>query len=176
MKIRLNENDLKSIIKETLKKCLYENYGTSSFFDGYPELEKLEMLVYKFTLNDIESDDSNVDFSDFVKGIVTLFNMSLEYQDYNRYNLYELYKNAISNGDEDSFWNDNKVINYDYIDEFINDPKLWQNYMVNPEELKQMIESFNQWLERYTESEIENYTKQKWSEYRYYNKQLNSII
>ena len=178
MKTIINENILKNIIKESIKKCLMESYGQSEIFEDSPELNEFEKLVYKFTLCDIEKNDYSDEpyFDNFIDGMGELYNMSVEYQDYIKYGFEKLYKQAISQGDEDLFWNNDNVINYEYIDSFIYHIDDWKQMMPNPEDVKRYIEMFADWLNNYTESQIEIYSHNKWKEYKSCISKINDII
>ena len=178
MKIKLTENDIKKLINETIKKYIKESYGYTSIFEDNQDLINFEKLVYEFTTCEIDKKDY-VDepyFDDFIDGCIKLYNMSIEYQDYIKYNFADLYKNAISNGDEDLFWNNENVINYDYIDDFIYHIDDWNNSMPKPEVVKNYIDMFAEWLKDYMEYEIDNYTRTKWKEYKSCIGKINDAI
>lgn len=173
MKIKLNEQDIYNIVNKSIRNCLNEIYGIhNSIFENYPNLQAMEQLIYKFTLKSIEEND----FSEFVEGMTELYKMSVEKQEIDSLNLIALYKQAISNGDEDMFWNNDNVSNFYYIDDYINHIDMWEKYMPKPEIMKQGIEEFAEWFKNYVEYDIEKYTKERWSEYRNYITQINNII
>ena len=173
MKIKLTENDIKKIIKESINTCLNEIYGIhQTVFEDNPNLQAMEQLVYKFTLKSVEEND----FNEFVEGMLELYKMTIEKQEIDNLNLIELYKQAISSGDEDIFWTNDDVSNFYYIDDYINHIDMWEKYMPRPEVMKQGIEEFAEWFKKYIEYDIEQYTQEKWSEYRSYIKQINNTI
>jgi hypothetical protein len=173
MKIKLNEQDIYNIVNESIQRCLNEMYGNyQSVFYGYTNLQTMEKLVYKFTLKSVEEND----FNDFVEGMTELYKMAVEKQEIDSLNLIDLYKQAISNGDENIFWDNNNVSNFYYIDDYINHIDMWEKYMPKPEIIKQGIEEFAEWFKTYIEHNIEQYTKEKWAEYRNYIKQINNTI
>ena len=173
MKIKLTENDIKKIIKESINNCLNEIYGIQpTVFEDNPNLQAMEQLIYKFTLKSIEEND----FSEFVEGMLEVYKMTIEKQEIDNLNLIDLYKQAVSKGDEDIFWTNDDVSNFYYIDDYINHIDMWKKYMPKPEVMKQGIEEFAEWFKNYVEYDIEQYTQEKWSEYRSYIKQINNTI
>jgi hypothetical protein len=175
MLITLATKDMVKLVNETVLKCLNEMYSNNSIFNGDKSLIELEKLVYKFTIKSIDTDSDNeydIKFSEFVEGLSELYKMSLEKQEFDKINIKELYNN--SNGDD--FWDNDITSNFYYLDDYINHMELWDNYMPNPEKVKQYIELFAQWLKNHYDYIIESYTKNKWREYEYFIKQINNII
>jgi hypothetical protein len=179
MKIRITENKIRKILNESIKKVLKEYYNSDDYnFNDNKELHDLVNLVMIFTGSEIMKEDYSEDayFGDFIDGCIKLYKMSVEYQDYVKYNFAELYRDAVAKGDENSFWYNDNVDNYEYLDNYLYRIEDWDESMPSPEVVKNAIEMFAEWLKEYTEYEIENYSDNKWRNYKNYINKINGTI
>lgn len=187
----ITEKQLKNIIECSIKNVLNEWYDGDDFyrietrvFNGDKTLVYLEQLVYNLANEGIDTrtnDDGNiisVDWSDFVKGIVKLYNMSKEKVEYDKKNLKQIYQKLLNSGKEDEFWDNPEYYDYEYIDSYLGqyaNTEFWDKYMPKPEQVKEMVDYFIKWLENEIEFEIRNYGEERWKEFNYFNKTLSSI-
>ncbi len=174
MKKYINKNTLYKIINESIKKCLNE----TTFYGDTHILNQLNKLVYKFTLKEIDfsSEYEINDIQEFIDGLIELYQMSEEYVYFKRNNLFQLYKKYEANNNVDGFYNEDFYLKFSYIDDYLNDYKVWEKYMPSPEELKHMVDEFFAWYKGYCAEKIEKYANNIWSEYRSQLKQINKNI
>ena len=185
----ISQKRIKKIVNESINKILSEAWSgnefrkhTSGVFGNNKELGYLEMLVYNLTNNDIKTvedeygDVQRVIWKDFMIGLVKLNEMAKEKVEFDRINIKDIYQKYINNGKEDDFWNE---YDYEYLSEYIGEygyTELWDKYMPTPKYVQEMTEKFNVWLEGETEYEINEYTKNKWSETNYIIRYLSHNI
>lgn len=191
MKKNLKENELKILIEKSIKKIIKEVYSTNrmdnhmvTIFDD-EKLHYLEKLVNIFTHNriKIKEDDNgnvtNVEWSDFIHGIITLYEMSKEKIEFDNLNIKQVYQKYVNNGRENDFWSNSDYHNYEYIDNYIGkyaSTEMWDKYMPTPEKVKQMSDYFVKWLGNEIENEIRVFEQNKWSEYNYINNTLSKNL
>lgn len=191
MKKNLKENELKILIEKSIKKIIKEVYSTNrmdnhmvTIFDD-EKLHYLEKLVNIFTHNriKIKEDDNgnvtNVEWSDFIQGIITLYEMSKEKIEFDNLNIKQVYQKYVNNGRENDFWSNSDYYNYEYIDNYIGkyaSTEMWDKYMPTPEKVKQMSDYFVKWLGNEIENEIRVFEQNKWSEYNYINNTLSKNL
>lgn len=180
---------IKKIVNESIDKVLSEAWErgefkkyTSGVFENNEELEYLEMLVYNLTNNKIKimedeyGDIQRIIWKDFIIGLVKLSEMAKEKVEFDRINIKQIFQEYVNNGREDEFWSE---YDYEYLGEYIGEygyTELWDTYMPTPEYIQEMSEKFNVWLERETEREVNEYSKNKWNETNYMIKYLNHNI
>lgn len=185
----LSENKIKDIIKEAINNVLNENYSNNGLQpsrnsvipENRRDLLRLESLVNAFTDREINfvGGSEEVDWNDFIEGIHILHCMAKEKVDYDKYNFKELYQNYVKSGNDDDFFFDDNVRGYDYLDEYFGDEQamnFWDKYMPTPEEVAELSKNFVEWLKIRTESDIEEYSRNKWYDYRYISNYLNNKI
>lgn len=154
-KITINENDIKALVLESVKKLLKESYHNSGIFSDNPTLSKLEFLVSTFELKYIDYDannDSVSDWDNFVEGIINLYNKSKELVYFKKYHIKDLYLKY--GNEEDIFFTDilrEKGIpsKWTWLDEYLDNPEQWEKMIPGPEELYSMIKEFISWVNVY---------------------------
>lgn len=174
-KIHLKEHDMYNLISESVKRTLKEMYNLSNgVFKTNNDLMNLEKIVYKFTLDevDVDYDKNTVNFNEFVGGLIKLHKMSIEKQEFDRLNV----KQFLNKDNEEEYWNNRKLFNFEFIDDYANNMELWDKFMPKPEFIENGVLLFIEWLENYTDDEIEQYSKNKWSEFNSLKNKLNKII
>lgn len=172
----ISETKIRGIVKESTNR--YTRYfQPSHFILGDKTMEKLEHLVYIFALENIDEDfHGNVEWDNFVDGIIKLYEMSNEKAVFDKNKIGVQYKQAVANGKGDEYYDSIEQANYsDYLDDYLNNIEEWDKLMPNPNELKGMIEYFKQWISERINNEISNYEYQKSIELDEINKKLSNI-
>ena len=93
-KITINENDLKTLVLESVKKILRKRFYNSGAFSNNPNLERLEEIVGQIENKylDYNSDTDNIsDWDGFIEGVINLYNKSKELVYFKEYHIKELY-------------------------------------------------------------------------------------
>lgn len=187
----ITEKQLKNIVETSIKNVLTEWHNSSVFhkvetrvFNGDKTLVYLEQLVYNLAhegINVRENDNGriiSVDWDDFAKGIVKLYEMSKEKVEYDKKNLKEIYQKLVNSGREDEFWDSPEYYDYEYINSYLGqyaNTELWDKYMPLPEQVKDLTGYFIKWLEREIDYEIKNYGEERWNEFNHINKTLGNM-
>lgn len=181
-KVIINENDLKTLVFESVKKILKESYYNSGIFSDNPDLEKLEKIVGQIEnryLN-YDSDTDNIsDWDGFIEGVINLYNKSKELVWFKKYNIKDLY--ARYNHNEDMLFDDflkEKGIPYqwEWLDEYLDSPDLWEQIIPGPEELYTMIKVFISWVNLYFDVKEQTIVKELNQEKKYIITTLNQNI
>lgn len=172
-KITINENDIKTLVFESVKKLLKESYYNSGVFSDNPELERLEEIVGQIENRylDYDSDTNNIsDWDSFIEGIINLYNKSKELVWFKKYNIKDLY--ARYNNNEDMLFDDflkEKGISYqwEWLDEYLDNPDLWEQIIPGPEEVYEMIKVFISWVNVYFDVKEQTIVKELNQEKKY---------
>jgi hypothetical protein len=181
-KITINENDIKTLVLESVKKLLKESYHNSGAFSDNPTLSKLEFLVSTFELKylDYDSDTDNIsDWDGFIEGVINLYNKSKELVYFKEYHIKELYLKYSNNEDMifADFLEENGVPNrWVWLDEYLDDPEQWEKLIPTPEEIYKMIKELISWVNIYFDVKMESIVKELNSEKKYINDTLNNNI
>lgn len=154
-KIIINENDIKTLVFESVKKLLKESYHNSGIFSDNPDLAKLEYAVSMFEHKyiDYDSDTNRVtNWDEFVQGIIDLYGKSEELVWFKKYNIKDLYLKY--GNEEDVFFTDilrEKGIpsKWTWLDEYLDNPEQWEKMIPGPEELYSTIKEFISWINVY---------------------------
>lgn len=185
----LSENKIKDIVNEAINNVINEKYSknglqpsrNSVIPENRSDLLRLESLVNAFTDKEIEfvGESNETDWDDFVEGIYFLYCMAREKVDYDKYNFKKLYQNYVKNGNDDDFFFDDKVRGYEFLDEYFGNERtmnFWDKYMPKPEEVAELSKEFVEWLKISIESDIEEYSRNKWYDYKYISNYLGKKI
>jgi hypothetical protein len=181
-KITINENDIKTLVLESVKKLLKESYRNSGIFSNNPTLSKLEFLVSTFELDYIDYDSNNDNVSnwdEFVQGIINLYEKSKELVHFKNYHIKELYMKYGNNEDMsfEDFLSENGVPSrWEWLDEYLDNPEQWEQMIPSPEEVYNMIEEFIHWVDVYFDIKMESIVKELNSEKKYIIDTLNKNI
>ena len=181
-KITINENDIKTLVFESVKKLLKESYHNSGAFSDNPTLSKLEFLVSTFELKYIDYDANNDNVSDwdeFVEGIINLYNKSKELVYFKKYHIKELYIKYDNNEDMSfgDFLSEHGVPSrWEWLDEYLYNPEQWEKMIPSPEEIYKMIKEFISWINIYFDVKMESIVKELNSEKKYIIDTLNKNI
>lgn len=172
-KITINENDIKTLVLESIKKLLKESYHNSGIFSDNPDLAKLEYAVSMFEHKyiDYDSDTNRVtNWDEFVQGIIDLYGKSKELVWFKKYNIKDLYLKY--GNEEDVFFTDilrEKGIpsKWTWLDEYLDNPEQWEKMIPGPEELYSMIEEFISWINVYFDIKEQTIVKELNQEKKY---------
>ncbi len=181
-KITINENDIKALVLESVKKLLKESYHNSGAFSDNPTLSKLEFLVSTFETKYIDYDannDSISDWDNFVEGIINLYNKSKELVHFKKYHIKELYMKYGNN--EDMFFEDflsehGVPSKWEWLDEYLDNPEQWEKMIPSPEELYEMIKEFISWVNIHFDTRMNSIVKELNNEKKYIIDTLNKNI
>lgn len=181
-KITINENDLKTLVLESVKKILRKRFYNSGAFSNNQNLERLEEIVGQIENKylDYNSDTDNIsDWDKFVEGIINLYNKSKELVYFKKYHIKELYIKYGNNEDMsfEEFLSENGVPSrWEWLDEYLDNPEQWEKMMPSPEEIYKMIKEFISWVNIYFDVKMESIVKELNSEKKYINDTLNNNI
>lgn len=183
-KITINENDIKTLVLESVKKLLKEytySYNTGIFSDN-ELLNKLEKIVYIVERDYIDYDsetDTVLNWTDFIEGIIDVYDKSKEFVWFKKYHIKEMYSKYDENSDLsfEEFLSENNIPTYwKFLYEYLDEMETWEETIPSPEELYKMIEEFISWVEVYYAIKEENIVKGFNSTKRYIISTLNKNI
>ena len=181
-KIIINENDIKTLVLESVKKLLKESYHNSGIFSDNPTLSKLEFLVSTFELKYIDYDANNDNVSDwdeFIQGIINLYNKSKELSHFKKYHIKELYMRYGNNEEmsfEDFLSEHGVPSRWEWLDEYLDNPEQWEKMIPSPEEIYNMIKEFISWVNVYFEKKMDLMVRELDGEKKYIISTLNKNI
>lgn len=181
-KITINENDLKTLVSESVKKILKESYYNSGIFSDNSDLERLEGIVGQIENRYLEydSDTDNIsDWDSFIEGIISLYSKSKELVWFKKYNIKDLYIKYGNNDDmffEDFLSEHGVPGRWEWLDEYLDNPDLWEQIIPGPEEVYEMIKEFISWVNVYFDVKMESIVKELNNEKRYIISTLNQNI
>ena len=171
--ISINENDLKTLVFESIKKILKENHYNSGIFSNNPELERLERIVGRIENKYLEydSDTDNIsDWDSFIEGIISLYSKSKELVWFKKYNIKDLYIKYGNNDDmffEDFLSEHGVPSKWDWLDEYLDNSDLWEQVIPGPEEVYEMIKGFISWVNVYFDVKEQTIVKELNQEKKY---------
>lgn len=181
-KITINENDLKTLVFESVKKILKESYYNSGIFSDNPDLERLEGVVGQIENRYLEydSDTDNIsDWDSFIEGIISLYSKSKELVWFKKYNIKDLYIKYGNNDDMffEDFLSEHGVSGrWEWLDEYLDNPNLWEQVIPGPEEMYEMIKEFISWVNTYFDVKEQTVVKELNQEKKHIIMTLNQNI
>lgn len=182
--MKISKKDLNNIVLESVKKVLKEytySYNTG-IFSNNELLNKLEIIVRKVEYDYIEYDsetDTVTDWSDFIKGIIDVYDKSKELVWFKKYHIKEMYSKYDENSDitfEDFLRENNIPSNWEWLDDYLDFTERWEQNIPSPEELYKMIQEFISWVEVYYDIKEENLVKELNGTKKYIISTLNKNI
>lgn len=182
--MKISNKDLNRLVSESVKKVLKEytyRYNTGVFSDN-AVLNKLEKIIYIIECDYINYDsETNTvkDWSDFVEGMIDLYDKSKELVWFKKYHIKEMSLKYDENSDmsfEDFLSENNIPYDWNWLYEYLNDTEKWEETIPTPEEIYKMIEEFISWIEVYYDIKEENIVKELNAEKRYIISTLNNNI
>lgn len=181
-KVIINENVLKSLVLESVKRILKESYHNSGAFSDNQVLTKLEYIVGVFEgiWLDYDSDTDDINnWERFVKGIIDVYNKSKELVYFRQYKIKELYEKYGNNEDMffEDFLKENGIPNkWEFLDYYLDDIEQWEQIMPSPEEVYSMIKEFISWVNIYFDIKMDSIVKELNGEKEYIINTLNRNI